>query len=72
LRALHGHNSRRPEGYLGLQGRRVEHRFESNQGTDGQAMGTGTSCRNVSFDKTFGLYYKLDCIKFAHIYSSSI
>lgn len=41
LRALHGHNSRRPDGYLGFQGRRVEHGFETGQGADGQAMGTG-------------------------------
>lgn len=40
MRALHGHNSRRPEGYLGFQGKRVEHGFE---GTDGQAKGTGKS-----------------------------
>ncbi|KAG0590671.1 hypothetical protein KC19_1G118100 [Ceratodon purpureus] len=41
LRALHGHNSRRPNGYLGLLGRRVEHGFESGLRKDGQAMGTG-------------------------------
>lgn len=72
MRALHGHNSQRPEGYLGFHGRRVEHRFESSQGTAGQAIGTGKSYRNVSFDKTLGLYYKLDCIEFAHIHLSSI
>lgn len=43
MSALHGHNSRRPEGYLGFQGKRVEHRFESSQGVDGQAQGIGKS-----------------------------
>jgi len=43
MSALHGHNSRRPEGYLGFQGKRVEHGFESSQPTDGQAKGTGMS-----------------------------
>lgn len=40
---LHGHNSRRPEGYLAFQGKRDEHQFESSQGTDGQAKGNGKS-----------------------------
>lgn len=49
MRALHGHNSRRPDGYLGFQGRRVEHGFETGQGADGQAMGTGKPCRRFLF-----------------------
>jgi len=43
MSALHGHNSRRPEGYLDFQGKRVEYGFQSSQATDGQAKGTGKS-----------------------------
>ena len=49
LRSLHDHNSRRPEGYLGYKGRRVENGFASGQGTDGQAMDTGKRRRKSSF-----------------------
>nr|XP_024366973.1 testis-expressed protein 10-like isoform X2 [Physcomitrium patens] len=43
LRALHGHNSRRPDGYLGFQRNRIENVFDSSQVADchSNAVGAG-------------------------------
>lgn len=41
LRALHGHNSRRPDGYLGFQRNRIENVFDSSQVADCHSNAVG-------------------------------